>query len=91
MHASPPPAPAEVRRRRRGRSVGLAIAAIVVAAIFLIPVVRRVFNGSSDAAPFDGDSASLKRTSVVLTLDAPLEHGKNAIWCAARPRRPRHQ
>jgi len=33
--------------------------------------------------PFDGESSDLKRTQVVATLDAPIQKGKNVIWCAS--------
>jgi hypothetical protein len=32
---------------------------------------------------FDGDSASLRQTVVVPTLDTPLPQGKSAVWCAS--------
>jgi hypothetical protein len=32
---------------------------------------------------FDGDSKGLKATTVVATLDTPMEKGRNTIWCAS--------
>ena len=32
---------------------------------------------------FVGDSAELKTTKIFATLDAPIEKGKNTIWCAS--------
>ena len=31
---------------------------------------------------FQGDSSALRQTIIVPTLDSPLKHGENAIWCA---------
>jgi hypothetical protein len=32
---------------------------------------------------FSGESHELKRTQVLLSLDTPIEPGKNAVWCAS--------
>jgi hypothetical protein len=43
-------------------------------------------KGLSSPSPrpsFDGNSTGLARTQVVATLEAPIEKGKNAIWCAS--------
>jgi hypothetical protein len=35
------------------------------------------------ALAYEGDSAGLKQTVIVPTLDSPIEKGKNAIWCGS--------
>ncbi len=48
----------------------------------------RVRAAGADLPPqlaFNGASSSLQHTQIVATLDAPVQKGKNAIWCAAFP------
>ncbi|MCX7427884.1 MAG: hypothetical protein NTW96_19930 [Planctomycetia bacterium] len=61
--------------------VGLTVIAAVGAVLLF-------FSGGRLPAPtgeltFDGDSQELKATIVVATLDAPIQEGMNAIWCAS--------
>ena len=57
-------------------------------AIAVVGVVLLLYHGCRLPAPvgepvFDGDSRELKATQVVPTLDAPIQEGMNAIWCAS--------
>lgn len=58
-------------------------------ALFVLP---RIKNNSHLPRPqpdipiplaFDGNSASLKATEIVPTLDSPIPEHKNAVWCAS--------
>ncbi|MGA2496464.1 MAG: hypothetical protein ABSH20_01910 [Tepidisphaeraceae bacterium] len=56
--------------------------AVFLAVAFLL---SQVFHHRPPPLPnlsFDGDSRQLRRTQIVSTLDAPMQPGKNAIWCA---------
>ncbi|MDX9973010.1 MAG: hypothetical protein RBU21_08475 [FCB group bacterium] len=62
-----------------------AVAAIVVyAALAIIFHTWNPFTSFRRELPpsFDGDSAALKSTQIVPTLDTPMKAGKNVVWCA---------
>jgi hypothetical protein len=71
--------------------IGLCVvagAAILVVLLYITGLIALPLGGTGRPAPvskptFDGDSRALKATQVVATLDAPLEKGKNAVWCAS--------
>ncbi len=60
---------------------------VAVVAVAYLLLARRGHRAlGSDIPPtfaFDGESSELRRTQVVATLDAPIQKGKNVIWCAS--------
>jgi len=62
---------------------------LVLAGIVVLGLGWVWFVGGADLFPpsgrpaFAGESKDLKHTQIVATLDAPMEKGKNVIWCAS--------
>ena len=50
--------------------------------MFHFPFARRE-NPPGPPMQFDGPSTQLVATQIVPTLDAPIQEGRNAIWCAS--------
>jgi len=74
-------------QKRRGRNRKRNVRVLVVAAI-VVGGGLLLYSGYHRSPPlpvpaFDGDSRELQATDVVLTLDAPIQEGKNVIWCAS--------
>jgi len=70
--------------RRRLLMLLCLLAAIAATYLLLARRGHRVLG--PDIPPtfaFDGKSSDLKRTQVVAALDAPIQKGKNVIWCAS--------
>jgi hypothetical protein len=61
---------------------------VLVAGVVLVGAASILYSQYHPSPPlpkpvFEGDSRELQATDVVLTLDAPIEEGKNVIWCAS--------
>lgn len=70
--------------RRISRRKLLIAAATLLATLLMIGVASHLARAyRARPLQFDGDSVQLPRTQIVLTLDSPVEKGKNLIWCAA--------
>lgn len=56
---------------------------LLIAGVIAYCFATRFFYPPKAKPVFVGDSSRLKRTQVVATLDAPMEKGKNVVWCAS--------
>lgn len=66
---------------RRNRKIIILASCSVL--LTIIVVILRMPKGYTPVAPTQYDSAALKATIVVPTLDTPIPEGKSAVWCAA--------